>query len=80
MKHIILYLFSALLMAEAVNDKEEKEKALEPFILHYAIRLDCDKYKVFYTEGETWKSKKEKLPELIKMGFDANDIVILTSK
>lgn len=77
MKNLLLYLFSAVIMSSAVDKSDDKKQALTHRILISAKRIDCDTYKVFYDEDLRWKSTKGSLPELIRQGFDADDIILL---
>jgi len=78
MKHLILYLLSAALMSAGGNVSEKKETLLEPITMHIAIQIDCEYYRVFYTEGEKLHSKKGKLIDFVRMGMDVNDIILMS--
>ena len=78
MRNLSIYLFSALLMSATVVNNNQKDQAISYRILRYAIRLDCEHYRVFYEEDEKWSSVKGKLFDLVRKGFDANDIIVLS--
>lgn len=78
MKNLILYLLSSLIISAGGNVLEKEEVLLEPITMYMAIRLDCEYFRVFYTEGEGFKSTKGKMIDFVRMGFNANDIVILS--
>jgi hypothetical protein len=76
-KILIILLCSVLFTGFTIK---ENDQALDVLILWNAEHIDCDVYKIFYEEDFKLKTKKGKLIELDKLGFDIREIVIISNK
>ena len=76
-KIVIILLLAVLFTAFTIK---ENDQTLEGKILWNAEYIDCDVYKIFYEEDFKLKTKKGKLIEFEKLGFNIREIVIISNE